>query len=178
MRTIETIKQLVNCREQSMTRVILHLHAPALCTSSLGTNSRESISPQPVKSSYHWPAFKCFSKSRARKSTHTSWLKKLRRVCFIPISRVYLWQFIMLSTIVNVDSAYSILKTMRKARVSIDNTSGRAPEALESFQWYFWSFFYTFHSYFLCSIDDNWQSKNPVLRKLLKNHKPATKIFF
>ena len=130
MRTIETIKQLVNCREQSMTRVILHLHAPALCTSSLGTNSRESISPQPVKSSYHWPAFECFSKSGARKSTHTSWLKKLRRVCFIPISRVYLWQFIMLfilSTIVHVDCAHSILKTIKEAQVSIDNTVGRDP---------------------------------------------------
>ena len=44
MRTIETIKQLVNCREPSKTRVILHLHAPALRTSSLGTNSRKYFS--------------------------------------------------------------------------------------------------------------------------------------
>ena len=33
------------------------------------------------------------------------------------------------STIVHVDSAHSILKTIRKAQVSIDNTAGRVPDS-------------------------------------------------
>jgi hypothetical protein len=33
----------------------------------------------------------------------------------------------ILSTIVHVDSSYSILKTIGKAQVSIDNTAGRVP---------------------------------------------------
>jgi hypothetical protein len=35
----------------------------------------------------------------------------------------------ILSTIVHVDSAHSILKTIRKAQVSIDNTAGRVPDS-------------------------------------------------